>query len=151
MGLGNQRDQHATVLGQRILTKLSAGCRIAKLTLCRSSIMVNIVQEQHAIATAPNSSSRFLPSLVSTRHQSIACVTIVRTNLLLAWSWLFRFIHIALDTIVLYGVLRERSVGVEERFGPAGASSGQRFPGRGIRRGSWKKASKPVADLPLII
>eukprot|EP00752_Nemacystus_decipiens_P002662 g2490.t1 len=30
--------------------------------------------------------------------------------LLLAWSWSFRYIHFALDTIVLYGVLRDRSM-----------------------------------------
>eukprot|EP00903_Cladosiphon_okamuranus_P012469 g11677.t2 len=30
--------------------------------------------------------------------------------LLIIWSWIFRYIHIALDTIILYGVLRDRRI-----------------------------------------
>lgn len=32
------------------------------------------------------------------------------SSLLTIWSWLFRYIHIALDTYVLFGALRERSM-----------------------------------------
>ncbi len=52
------------------------------------------------------------------------------SDLYLVWSWFLRYIHIALDTLVLYGVLRER--GIDERADgersstpaiPSGASS----------------------------
>lgn len=49
-------------------------------------------------------------------------------NLLLAWSWFFRYIHIALDTVVLYGVLREKALdGIgcaddEQSISPSGVS-----------------------------
>eukprot|EP00903_Cladosiphon_okamuranus_P012700 g11874.t1 len=60
---------------------------------------------------------------------------------LLAWSWMFGWIHIALDTFVLYGVLQERNM--DERGDgneqPDPLSSGQQpasESGRGARRGS---------------
>lgn len=44
-----------------------------------------------------------------------------RSSLLLVWSWVFRFIHIALDTMVLHSVLRENVI--DERGGGAASSS----------------------------
>ena len=69
----------------------------------------------------------------------LACSTTCSSPLLVTWSWIFRFIHIALDTFVLYGVLRERHV--DERAdgnttGSGDFSSGRRRSGRGTRNGS---------------
>eukprot|EP00903_Cladosiphon_okamuranus_P012697 g11872.t1 len=77
-----------------------------------------------------------------------------RTTYLLVWSWAFRYIYIALDTIVLYGVLRERSIderGDDERSGSGDLSSGQDDMSRGTTRrssGGSNKTSKPAAVLP---
>lgn len=79
-----------------------------------------------------------------------------RSALLLIWSWIFRYIHIALDTVVLYGVLRER--GMDERAdgarsGSGALSSGQPLSGRAMRRrsdGGYSNTSKPAATVPPI-
>lgn len=105
---------------------------------------------QHAIAPAPNAgvSSPRLPR--SFEHGDVL------STILLAWTWMSRYIHIALDTIVLYGVLRERSIderGDDERSGSDGVSSEQ----HGMSRGSTRRASggshhtgKPAPSLPLV-
>lgn len=38
--------------------------------------------------------------------------------------WAFRYIHVALDTLVLIGVLRERSIGEREEAGAGMGGSG---------------------------
>ena len=38
----------------------------------------------------------------------LAMYSLLSRPLLTVWSWAFRYIHIALDTIVLYGALGER-------------------------------------------
>ena len=75
---------------------------------------------------------------------------------LIVCSWAFRYIHVALDTIVLYGVLREKNIderGAGETLdsGSAGVSnlsSGRRrsTQRRGVRGGSRVSydSSKPV-------
>eukprot|EP00752_Nemacystus_decipiens_P005592 g5061.t1 len=71
-------------------------------------------------------------------------------KLLFVWSWVFRFIHIALDTFVLYGVLRDRSTNIDERgddekSGAGGLSSGRPVSGKFTQRASG--SSKGKADL----
>eukprot|EP00903_Cladosiphon_okamuranus_P018745 g17250.t1 len=44
----------------------------------------------------------------------------------LIWGWLFRYIHITLDTIVLYGALVERKM--NERGDSSNSGSGKRLP-----------------------
>lgn len=75
--------------------------------------------------------------------------------LLLSWSWSFRYIHFALDTVVLYGVLRDRNV--DERgednitgSGTGDLPSGRRVPGESMARRSRRSTntSKPVSFTP---
>ena len=42
--------------------------------------------------------------------------------LLTVWMWVFRYTHVALDTLVLYGVLREKNI--DGRASGGGISSG---------------------------
>lgn len=77
------------------------------------------------------------------------------TPLLVVWSWTFRYVQIALDTMVLYGVLRERSMderGDGASSGPSGLSSQQRTSRCGTRGGPGgpDHSSKPVPGAPLI-
>ena len=80
---------------------------------------------------------------------------VIASALLLVWSWMFRYIHIALDTIVLYGVLRARSI--DERADDARTNSyglsEQPVSGRGLRGGSGgsSSSSKPVVSGPPVI
>ena len=74
--------------------------------------------------------------------------------LLIAWSWIFRYVHIALDTVVLYGVLVDRDVderGDGERSSTF-SSGVQGRPWAAKSRGPVgpMKASKPVADAPVV-
>ena len=78
------------------------------------------------------------------------------SRLLVIWSWIFRYIHVALDTFVLYGVLRERNIderGDGNNTGSgSGVSSGRRTSGRGMSKGSRgsSNTSKPVTVAPLV-
>lgn len=48
-------------------------------------------------------------------------MTFVSRTRLAIWAWVFRYIHVALDTFVLYGVLREKDL--DERVGDARCSA----------------------------
>eukprot|EP00752_Nemacystus_decipiens_P008409 g7519.t1 len=53
--------------------------------------------------------------------------------ILTVWMWAFRYIHVALDTVVLYGILRERNVTNEQSAGSgtnpgSGGSSNKIMP-----------------------
>lgn len=81
----------------------------------------------------------------------------VRSGRLLAWSWVFRWVHIALDTIVLYGVLHERNL--DERGDDAVSnplSSEQTVSRRGAasRRSegsnNTNKTSQLVTSVPVV-
>eukprot|EP00903_Cladosiphon_okamuranus_P006468 g6328.t1 len=52
-------------------------------------------------------------------------------HLLITWSWAFGDVHVALDTLVLYGVLRDRSIDERKQVG-----------GRGMVRGSRGSSDK---------
>lgn len=74
--------------------------------------------------------------------------------LLLSWSWSLRYIHFALDTVVLYGVLRERNMderGHDDITGsdPGGSDlpSGRRVPGEGMARGSRRSNHNHTSKL----
>lgn len=60
-----------------------------------------------------------------------------RSARLLAWSWVFRWVHVALDNIVLFSVLQER--GMDER------GNGNRLPGVVSNQTSEKRI---VVDVP---
>eukprot|EP00752_Nemacystus_decipiens_P002690 g2512.t1 len=74
---------------------------------------------------------------------------------LIVWSWVFRYVHVALDTIVLYGVLRKRNMderGDENMTNDSSLSSVRRTSNpRDLHKGSGtsNNASKPVAVTPL--
>lgn len=50
------------------------------------------------------------------------------SSLLTIWSWLFRYIHIALDTYVLFGALRERSMDERSDSARSGAVAAGESP-----------------------
>ena len=95
-----------------------------------------------------------LASLVRTRPPTIT--TTVSSPPVVIWCWLFRYIHIALDTVVLYGALIERNLSERGDHTSSGGSGGlsSRRPAadRGARRAGSRGSnisSNPVTSAPV--